>query len=175
MKKYRIGNKRLTAEELADAVVFPHGLSKPEKDADDAAFIEIRKKALRETTAKQKLTSRLLQLKFELEDYLNSEYYDPKCSFSYFLKEYLKIIDRKKKDFAGEIHIHQTKLSQLLNDRVDPNESFVVRLEIHSGGLLPAIYWYKLVERKKENELISDKRLRTQERKFVKNPVVVGK
>lgn len=165
--------RKLSNEELAEAFIFPHGLTKAEKEAEDEAFLAYRKKRLLEMTEKEKLISRLLQLKFQLEDYISSEEYNPMRSFSYFLKEYLKTIDRKKKEFANEIHVHETRLSQILNDRVEPNDKFIIRLEIHSGNLFPAIYWYKLIERKKEFEITSDKSLRTQEKKFVKNGIGV--
>ncbi|CAN5440683.1 hypothetical protein BH09BAC5_BH09BAC5_03630 [soil metagenome] len=174
MKQNRNQGKNLSNEELAEAYIFPHGLTKAEEKKEDEAFLAHRKKRLLEMTENQKMVSRLLQLKFQLEDYIYSKQYSPMRSFSYFLKEYLKTIDRKKKDFANEIQVHETKLSQVLNDRVEPNDKFIVRLEIHSRNMFPAIYWFKLIEKKKEYELISDKKIRTEEKKHVKNIIEIG-
>ena len=171
MKKSKNQGKNLSNEELAEAYVFPHGLTKAEKEKEDEAFLAIRKKRLLEMTDQQRMISRLLQLKYQLEDYINSQRYSPIHSFSYFLGEYLKTIDRKKKDFANEINVHETKLSQILNDRVLPNERFIIRLEIHSNSILPAIYWLKLLEKKKEYDIMSNKKIRNEEKKFVKNRI----
>lgn len=174
MKKTKNQRKKISYEELAEANIYPHGLTKAEKVMEDEAFLVYRKKRLLEMTENQKIVSRLMQLKFELEDYLASPGYNPSRSFSYFLNEYLKIIDRKKKSFAEEIQIHETKLSQVLNDRVEPNEKLFIRLEIHSNNIFPAFYWFKLIEKRKEFELITDKLLRAKERQFVTNRIKLG-
>lgn len=171
MKPTKNQGKKLSNEELAEAYIFPHGLSKAEMQKEDAAFLADRKKRLLEMTENQKMMSRLLQLKFQLEDYIKSGEYNPLRSFSYFLSEYLKTIDRRKKDFAREIQIHETKLSQVLNDRVEPNDRLIIRLEIHSQNMFPAIYWLKLIERKKEHDLMSNKKIRTEEQKHVRNRI----
>ncbi|MDQ3110146.1 MAG: hypothetical protein M3R17_09640 [Bacteroidota bacterium] len=174
MKSTKNQGKNLSNEELAEAYIFPHGLTKAEEKKEDEAFLTHRKKRLLEMTENQKMISRLLQLKFQIEDYIYSSHYSPMRSFSYFLKEYLKTIDRKKKDFANEIQVHETKLSQVLNDRVEPNDKFIIRLEIHSRNMFPAVYWFKLLEKKKEHMLLSDKKMRIEERKHVKNIIQFG-
>jgi plasmid maintenance system antidote protein VapI len=84
------------------------------------------------------------------------------------LNEYLKTIDKKKKDFAQEIQIHETKLSQIINDRVEPNDKFIIRLELHSNNMFPALFWFKLIHMKQEHELGNNKEIRKKEARFVK-------
>ncbi|MBC7865704.1 MAG: hypothetical protein IAF38_22205 [Bacteroidia bacterium] len=161
--------QKLTNTELAESFVFPHGLSKKEKEQADKLFWEERKKLLSQMTNKQLLLSRLLQLKYQIEDYLKEPSYNEDYSFSTVLKRYLDIIGRKKKDFAKEIDVHETKLSQILTNRVEPNEKMMIRLELHSSNLFPAMYWFKLLEKKREFELVHDNAIRKEESKNVTN------
>lgn len=161
-------------EELAESHIFPNTASQNENDRNEIEFLLYRKKRVREMTETQLVFSRLLQLRYQLEDYINGNKYIPEKSFSYFLKEYLKTIDRKKKEFAYEVQIHETKLSQILNNRVEPNEKLMVRLEIHSQNLFPALYWFKLLRMKKEFELSQNRQLRKEENRFVKNVLKLG-
>jgi len=88
-----------------------------------------------------------------LETYLKQDDFDTTLTFGHFLNRYLKVINRKKKEFAEEIQIHETLLSHLINDRREPNENIVVRLELHSNNVIPAVYWYKLAEKEKEHHI----------------------
>jgi plasmid maintenance system antidote protein VapI len=161
-------------KEQAEAHIFPNTANQDENDRNEIEFLLYRRKRMREMTENQVVFSRLLQLRYQLEDYLNGDKYIPEKSFSYFLKEYLKTIDRKKKEFAYEVQVHETKLSQILNNRVEPNEKFMVRLEIHSQNLFPALYWFKLLRMKKEYELSQNRKLRKEENRFVKNALQLG-
>jgi hypothetical protein len=42
-----------------------------------------------------------------------------------------------------------------------------IRLELHSNSIIPADYWFKLVEKRKEFQIKTDKALRRKEQKFV--------
>ena len=44
----------------------------------------------------------------------------------------------------------------------------VIRLELHSNNNIPAITWYRLLEKDKEYQLMSNLRLRKEESKHVK-------
>jgi hypothetical protein len=48
-----------------------------------------------------------------------------------------------------------------------PPDYVVIRLEIHSNNSIPATYWFKLVEKQREYELRTDRKLRKKENKFV--------
>lgn len=161
----------LTPEEIADAFVLPAKLTVEERKEADRELAEHRKNRRSETTENQKLHLNLLQLKFQLEDYVKSEWYNPEFTFGYFLERYLQLTSKNKKEFAKEIQVHETFLSHLISNRREPNESIMVRLELHSGNVIPAVYWFKLVEKEKEHQLQTDTSLRDKERQYVlKNP-----
>jgi len=112
-----------------------------------------------------------MQLKFQIEDYLKSDNFNPKFTFSYFLKEYVDVLNKKRKIFAQEISIDETELSQLINKHRQPNDSVIIRLELHSNNSIPAVYWFKLLEMEKAHSINTNLALRKKERKNVKNQV----
>lgn len=116
----------------------------------------------------------MLQLKFRLEEYIDNREFDDKLTFGYFLKEYLQLIHKKRNEFAAEIDIHETLLSQLINNHRAPSESVIIRLELHSNNAIPATYWYRLVEKQKEHFIGTNKELRKMEKRFVKNPLRIS-
>jgi hypothetical protein len=116
----------------------------------------------------EKLQSNLSRLKFQIEDYLQQDTYSDDHSFSAFLKQYLKILSKKQVAFAAEISLHPTKLNQILKHRVMPNLALVYRLEKHSGGLISALLWWKLVAKKMEADIINDNESRLSEARKVR-------
>ena len=53
----------------------------------------------------------------------------------------------------------------------EPDQGVFFRLENHSGGLIPALLWWKLTIRKQEYEITEDKQRRKREYAKVKNSV----
>lgn len=170
-KKARV---KYTPGELAEAYVYPATLTPAQKKEADNQLKAARAKVQSEMTAEDKLTSDILQLRFRLEGYLGNQEFDPKLKFSYFLKEYVQLLNKKRKVFAQEINIDETELSQLINDHRYPSESIIIRLEIHSNKAIPAIAWYKLIQREKEHYIITNKAIRKQEEKHVSNRLSVN-
>ncbi|MGP8216515.1 MAG: hypothetical protein ACLQQ4_13185 [Bacteroidia bacterium] len=166
--------KKYGAGELADSLVFRQKLKEKDKRAAAAKLKQVKEKALHNMTAQEKLQLCLLQLKFKMEDYFRHADYSPTNSFGHYLQEYVKVLNRKNKDFASEIGLEETELSQLINGHRNPNEKILYRLEIHSHGIIPAIIWYRLLEKKNEHEIISDKAGRKNESSQVKNVVKVS-
>lgn len=158
--------KEYTLEEIAESIMIPAKLTAKQKKESDLALAEARKKSQAAMTEDDILKSRLYQLRFQLEDYLKGAY-DPALNFGDFLERYLEIIHKKKKEFAQEIQVHETLLSHLINNRREPNDSIIIRLELHSNKVIPAIYWYKLAEKAKEHQIRTDNSLRDKERPFV--------
>jgi plasmid maintenance system antidote protein VapI len=154
-------------EELVESFVFPVKLTSKQQREADVQLAEHRAKRRAEMTEAEKLNLRLLQLKFRLEDYITGEQYNPEYTFGYFLEQYLQLTNRKKKEFAEDIQIHDTQLSQMLKDRREPNNSIMVRLELHSNNTIPAVSWFKLLEKEKAYQLKTDKSLRDKESRFV--------
>ncbi|HET9058016.1 MAG TPA: hypothetical protein VFN30_14315 [Chitinophagaceae bacterium] len=172
MNAKEIMNK-YTTKELADAFVLSSNLTSKQKKQADAELKIARTKTQSEMADKDRLVLKLMQLKFQIEDYLKSESFNPKFTFSYFLKEYVGILNKKRKYFAREINIDETELSQLINQHRLPNDNIMVRLEIHSNNSISAVSWCKLVEKEKEHALKTNVSLRQKEKKYVTNKLTV--
>ncbi len=168
MKTTKLLNK-YRAKELADAFVFRTKLTAEERKKSDMRLKQMRTKIQKEVTPKQLLLSRIMQLKYQIEDYSNNAPYDINRSFGFFLREYLKSLNKKNKDFASDLDINETELSQILNKHRTPSEKLIIRLEIHSNKTIPAITWFRLLEKEKEHEIITDIAIRKNESKHVKN------
>lgn len=156
-----------TAKELARAMVFPVTLTPVQKKKAAAQLVKARKKGQEEMSDSDQLSLRVYQLKFQLEDYIQNEEFNPGLTFGHFLKKYVEVVQLKRKDFAHEISIDETLLSQFINQHRMPPDYIAIRLEIHSNYSIPATYWFKLVEKQKEFELKTDKELRRKENRFV--------
>lgn len=165
--------EKYSAKEIAEALVLPQKLTKKQQAEAAMQLAEARKKSIDKMTAAEKLTANLLQLKFQVEDYLKTDEFDEQKTFGYFLKQYLLLISRKRNEFSEEINIHETLLSQFINNHREPGENILIRLELHSSNIIPASYWYRLIEKQKEHLIKNDIALRKRERKFVKNKVEV--
>lgn len=159
--------EKYTEDEITDSLVIPQKLTVKQKREADLQLKKARKKTQSEMTEKDRLVARLLQLKFQIEDYLKGDDFKPGLTFGHFLKEYVSLSTSKRKHFAAEIDIDETELSQLINRHRLPNETIFIRLEIHSNNSIPAVIWYRLVEKEKEHLLRTDKELRKQQKKFV--------
>ena len=146
-----------TEQDLAEAHIFAQNLTVIEQKEVDADMKIRRLQRLAAMSDSQKMQSDLLRLKFIMEDYIQQEVYSGTQNFSTFLQSYLKILDKKQVDFAAEISLHPTKLNQILNNKTMPNIPLVYRLEKHSGGLIPALLWWKVFTKKMEADIKNDK------------------
>ena len=163
-------NSKYTTEEITDSFIITTNVNQSKKVL--AKFLkDARKETQSEITDKTRLTLKLMQLKFQIEDYLKSDNFNPKFTFSYFLKEYVDVLNKKRKIFAQEISIDETELSQLINKHRQPNDSVIIRLELHSNNSIPAVNWFKLLEMEKAHSINTNLALRKKERKNVKNQV----
>ncbi|AEA43377.1 hypothetical protein [Fluviicola taffensis] len=172
MKKDKL-NDKYTNKELAESFVFRNKLTANQKVESDLQLNEMRKNIQQSITPKQLLLSRLLQLKYQIEDYLENPTYDAKHSFGFFLRGYLETLNKKNKEFAKDIDIAETELSLILNKHRKPSEKVMIRLEIHSNKIIPAITWFRLLEKEKEHEILTNSDLRKQEKSHVRNMVSV--
>lgn len=161
-----------TNEELVDAFVFPNDktLTAKEKKYESDIWIN-RRSQFESRTPNQKIYSKLLQLKFQLEDYAYTNHYKKALNFGYFLNEYVTRQDKKDRQFANEVDVTSSVLSQYINNHRKPKDEFVIRLELHSNGMIPAISWLKIIQKDKEHEIMNNQELRNEESKHVKNRV----
>ncbi len=169
MKEFKKIEQEFSHEEIAESYIFPDHSSKEQKGAALELLQAYRKKRHAKQTANDKLMLQIMQLKFLMEDYINKNEYNNKMSFGYFLKEYISSLEIKNKEFADDICVKPVELSHYLSNRRKPNEELIFRLEIHSNKNIPAIYWYKILEKENEHEIITDVETRKQEQKKVKN------
>ncbi|MGF6846061.1 gamma-glutamylcyclotransferase (GGCT)/AIG2-like uncharacterized protein YtfP [Chitinophaga sp. W3I9] len=172
MRQKKSRNEK-SPDELASSFVFPVKLSEKQRKEAAVQLAMARGKRRAAATDKDKLISGLLSLRFQLEDYINGNTFNPDLSFGYFLGEYVGLLEKKRKVFAEEISIDETLLSQLINLKRDPPDYVTVRLELHSNRAIPADYWYRLVEKKKEHFIKTDKSIRKKEKQFVQNKLNV--
>jgi len=93
----------------------------------------------------------------------------PDFSFASQLKRYVDLLKKTHAEVASDLDIHKTKLSRLLNEKENPNIDLLYRLEHHSGGMIPAAYWYKLYAKKREEDIKRNKEERSSAYKRVRN------
>ena len=68
--------------------------------------------------------------------------------------------DKKDKQFADEVDVTPAVLSQYINNHRKPKDEFVIRLGLHSNGMIPAISWFKVIQKDKEHEIMTSQELR---------------
>lgn len=175
MKKYeKIYNelsKKYTDEEIGEAMLIPENLTEEEKKKADEELLAFRFKLLQEQTEEERVYSDLLRFKYQMEDYLKKGIYTDEKSFGKHLEEYARILKRTKKKLSEDLDVHYTRLSRIINDREEPNIELTYRLDIHSGNLIPAIYWWKLMIKKQAAAIKKDKETREKEAARVSNAI----
>ncbi|WEK36683.1 MAG: hypothetical protein P0Y53_04140 [Candidatus Pseudobacter hemicellulosilyticus] len=155
-------------DEIANAHILSEELSAVERKQILEDFGKKKKKLDAQLSNEQRILSAILQLRFQIEDYIKEVTYDQDTNFGFFLKQYISRLQLKNKDFAYQIGVEPVELSQLLNAHRRPNNKILIRLEIHSNNNIDALLWYKIVEKDKEYELVTNTRLRQQEKRHVK-------
>ena len=171
---YKKLSKEFTPEELADAFVFPVKLSPKKQREADKQLAEALQKSREKMTKEERLTGSLMGLKFRIQDYFQSDKSASEYSFGYFLKLYIEFLERKRREFAAEIGIDETLLSQFINRHRTPPDYMPIRLELHSNNSIPAEYWFKAIEKDREREMLANKAaMIKKEKKFVKGSISV--
>jgi len=153
-KIYKELRKKYSDEEIVDSMLIPADLTEEEQAELASEMREIRMKSLRETTESQQIVSDVMRLRFQIENYLKKEPFSTQKTFGQYLKEYIRVVKKSRQEIAEDLSIHYTKLSRIINDKEEPNVELSYRLEKHSGKLIAAELWWKLVI-KKQTYLIS--------------------
>ena len=99
------------SKDIAESFVFPVKLSAKQQKSAELQLAEARENTREKMTEAEKLTGRLMGLKFRMEDYFRAEKPNKEYSFGYFLKLYIELLDMKRRGFAEEIGIDETLLS----------------------------------------------------------------
>ncbi|MCS3795427.1 hypothetical protein [Niastella sp. OAS944] len=164
---YKKLRKRFTPEELVDGFVFPVKLTAKQKKEAAEQLAEARKKSRATMTDETKFSLRTHGIRSRITDALQEDTFNPEHTFGYFLKMYIELLEKKRKEFAAEISIEDTLLSQLINGHRFPPDYVAVRLELHSDNIIPATHWLKLVEKQRLHEVENDEEFRKREMPFV--------
>ena len=163
-------------EALAESYVFPVRLTAKQKKESDMELAEALRQRREAMSSEDKVKTKLLQLKFQIEDYIRDSQFDQARTFSYYLKSYIDMLGMKQNELAREIDIKPAVLSQYLNKHRTPPENVMVRLELHSHNLISATAWYQLVEKEKVHALSANRALRREQRQYVAaKPIWVSK
>jgi transcriptional regulator with XRE-family HTH domain len=131
------------------------------------SFKNFTKNTLKRMTKKQ-IYHQMVGLKNEMEGYICGDAFEGSLGFGYFLNQYIRRQNKLDKHFAAEVGVTRAAISQYLNDHRKPTKEFLVRLELHSNNLIPAILWFRLTQKEKEHEIMTDAGIRKTESRHVK-------
>lgn len=173
-KIYKELRKTYSEEEIADSMLIPKDMTQEELEASNGELRAFRLKLMRERTEQQRIYTELLRFKYLMEDYIKDQPFSQEKSFGKHLEEYVRILKRTKKRLSEDLDIHYTRFSRIVNDREEPNVELLYRLEVHSGQMIPAVYWWKLVSKKQEFLIKQDLNTRAKESKKVKNAIAIN-
>lgn len=165
---YKKLKEHYSDEELAKSIMVPEELSWEEEKQAREELIQWRLKKRQEMSEQDKILSGLLSIKYQIKSYIDDREFNPEKSLSNFLDRYMIVIHRNQKTLAEEIGIHPARLNRILKGKEKIGKSIAYRLETHSGELIPAIYWWKLMQKEVEQEILTEKKAREIEKKHVK-------
>lgn len=168
-KIYKKLREQYTDEEIADFAMIPRQLSEVEAKQAREEFARFRMKRLEEVSDQDKILSGLLSIKYQIKSYVSSLEFEDSKSFGSFLMKYIELVDRKQKEFAEDIDIHPSRLNRILKGKERIGKKLAYRLEQHSGEIIPAIFWWKLMQKEVEEEILTEKEARELEKRHVKN------
>ncbi|MFT5801614.1 MAG: plasmid maintenance system antidote protein VapI [Nonlabens sp.] len=168
-KIYQKLKKKYTVEEIAESMMIPADMTKEEKEQSDKEIKEYRMNLLRDMTDEDRILSDVMRLRFQIEEYVKRGKFSMDKTFGKYLAEYIRVVKRTRKEISEDLSIHYTKLSRIINDKEEPNIELSYRLEKHSGNLIRAKVWWKLMIVKHEFIIAKDEETREREQKKVKN------
>ena len=150
-------------------MLVPADLSEGEKQALAEEMKAIRMQKLREMTEEDRILSDVMRLRFQIESYVKEGGFSFQKTFGKYLEEYIRILNKQRREIADDLSIHYTKLSRIINDKEEPNVELTYRLEKHSGNLISAKLWWKLMIKKQEFIISEDTETRKEEQEKVKS------
>lgn len=170
-KIYQKLKKKYSKKEIADSMIIPADLTKKESKALAKEMSAIRLQKLKETTEEDQIIADVMRLRFQIEDYIKTQNFSFEKTFGKYLTEYIRITKKSRRAISNDLAIHYTKLSRIVNDKEEPNIELSYRLEKHSGNLIKAETWWKLMIKKQEFIITKDEDTRKTEQKKVKNSI----
>ena len=123
--------KNITLDEFK-YLIDSRNLSEKDKEAEREVLLKAREARFKSRSEYDRKVAKLMQLKYQMEEYVKN----PECSsgpnFSRFLSIYVDTLYKKRKDFASDLSIDPVLLSHVLNNHRSPQETFIHRLILHS-------------------------------------------
>lgn len=135
--------KKEKAIDLQDYPLDSRCRSDEERLRDGEVLMEARLEQLKKVPEDQVLKARLLQLKYQMEDYLSGEGQGDGKNFLVFLLTYIDTLYSKHSSFAEDMNISPVALSHVLNGHRNPKVEFLQRLMIHSDMVYRHISSFK--------------------------------
>lgn len=166
-KVYKKLKKKYSKKELAEAVMVSKELTKEEEEKAREEFMKFRLNKRKNRSEKEELLSNLLTLKYTIKAYLESDEFKQENSFGSFLKSYLKVVKRSQKKLAEEIGLHPSRINRIIKGKERIGKSIAYRLESHSGEIIPALFWWKLIQKEIEQDILTEKQERELEKKNI--------
>jgi plasmid maintenance system antidote protein VapI len=169
---YRELSEQYSDGEIAESLVFSSELGNAEQQREaHGEFLKLRLTARENMSEGARLRSDLYAFKLSLQDYFRSKKFVPEFSFAQQAKRYISLTNRSNSEIADNLAIHKARLSRIVNGKENPNTELMYRLEQHSGGEIPAHYWWRLFARELEYKLRTDHRKKQEEADRVNNPL----
>lgn len=162
-KAYNKLKEKYTIEELADSLMISSEITHQE----EKEFAKLRSERRKTMSDKDKLLSSILSMKYQIKSYLKQDGYEEEKRFGTVLKYYLKIVKRSQKQLGEEIGIHPSRINRIIQGKERIGKSIAYRLERHSGEIIPALYWWKLMQKEVEQEILTESKERELEKKHV--------
>lgn len=170
---YRKLKETLTDEEIVDSAMIPADLTDAEREEADEEIKRVRLQQLRNQSETDQILADVMRLRFQIENYIKYEPFLYDHTFGKYLREYVRILRKDRKTIANDLTVHYTKLSRIINDKEEPSMALCYRLDTYSGHLISVDWWWKLVTKKQEFEMLRDEKTRKAESKKVKNPLPI--
>lgn len=174
-------NKNETYLEEFKYLIDSRNLSDKEKKEEKEALLKVREERYRRRSKNEIKAAKLLQLKLQMEDYVNESKWtsEHQLSFSDFLRRYIDILYDTRKSFASDMGVSPILISHLVNNHRELRPSFLSRLMLHSQESYREIcdfskeLWPKVFYQDKlKHFMIDNRKLEKIERKEVKGKVV---
>ena len=171
-------NEKRHEKELEDFkyLIDSRTLSDEDRKAEREAILKAREARFRKRSGIEISTAQLIQLKYQMEDYVDNPAYSPEPRFSEFLKKYVDTLYKKRAEFASDLSIEPMMLSQVLNNHRNPKDTFMCRLIIHSVGSYKSLcdfnreLWPRVYYQDKMYKFISSQdKLRESEEEYVRH------
>ena len=124
--------------------------SADEEKREAKALLKARLQRLKNVTEHDILKTKLLQIKWQMEDYVKCGQPNNEYGFAYFLATYVDTLYSKRIDFANDLNVSAVLLSQVIGKHREPSLDFILKLMVHSKKVFSLLepfdvsVWYRI-------------------------------